>query len=105
MNLPGAYRKLVAFPGDLTWTTCVEDEHAHTVNTSADHCTAIDCSSTTNDDVKRPRLSVDEAKHSDASELNELDRSSDNFCNSVKISFSLEPSCYATSCIRELMKN
>ena len=103
MNLPGAYRKLVAFPGNLSWN-CVKDEHASTINTSAGQSTTTEGSNPTND-VKRPRLIVDETRRIDAAELNELQRSSDNVCNNLEISFSLEPSCYATSCIRELTKN
>ena len=104
MNLPGAYRKLVAFPGNLSLKCGVKDEHAPTVNTSAGQSTATEGSNPT-DDVKRPRLIEDETRRIDAAELNELQRSSDNFCSNLEISFSLEPSCYATSCIRELMKN
>jgi len=104
MNLPGAYRKLVAFPGDLTWKS-VPDDHACTGNFSADHCTASTGSSPKRDDVKRPRFSEDETKCTDARAHVELPRSAGNLCNNIEISFSLEPSCYATSCIRELMKN
>ncbi|KAL9965388.1 hypothetical protein ACROYT_G029183 [Oculina patagonica] len=104
MNLPGAYRKLVAFPGDLSWK-CVKDEHGCSVNTSAGLSTATKGSSRTNDDVKRPRLSEDETQCADVAEQNELQRSFDNYCNDLEISFSLEPSCYATSCLRELTKN
>ena len=104
MNLPGAYRKLVAFPGDLSWK-CVKDEHACAARTSAGQSTVTEDSSPTNDGVKRPRLSVDEAQRAGAAGLNDLHQSSDNFCNNLELSFRLEPSCYATSCIRELMKN
>ena len=103
MNLPGAYRKLLAFPGDLTWK-CVQDEQACSGNCSADHSIVSKCFPK-GDDVKRPRLGEDETICTDATEQTELPRSPDNFCNNIEISFSLEPSCYATSCIRELMKN
>jgi len=104
MNLPGAYRKLVAFPGDLMWK-CVQDEHACTGNFSAGDSAASTGSNPKNDVVKRPRLGENETICTDATEQTELPRSLDNFCNDIEISFSLEPSCYATSCIRELMKN
>lgn len=104
MNLPGAYRKLVAFPGDLSWK-CIQEEHACLGNSCADHSTASKGLSPKRDDVKRPRLGEDETECADATEHTELSRSSDNFCSNIEISFSLEPSCYATSCIRELMKN
>lgn len=104
MNLPGAYRKLVAFPGDLKWKS-VPDDHACAGNFFADHCTASTDSSPKRDDVKRPRFSEDETKCTDARAHAELPRSAGNLCNNIEISFSLEPSCYATSCIRELMKN
>lgn len=104
MNLPGAYRKLVAFPGDLTWK-CVQDEHACTGNFSAGDSAASTGSNPKNDVVKRSRLGENETICTDATEQTELPRSLDNFCNDIEISFSLEPSCYATSCIRELMKN
>ena len=105
MNLPGAYRKLVAFPGNLTWTY-VQDKHACTEDFSADHSAASTGSNPKGDGAKRPRLREDETICIDATEPHtELRRSPDNFCNNIELSFSLEPSCYATSCIRELMKN
>ena len=104
MNLPGAYRKLVAFPGDLTWK-CVQDEHVCTGNVSADYSAASTGLNPKGYEVKRPRLSEDETKCINTTEQAELPRSPDNLCNNIEISFSLEPSCYATSCIRELMKN
>lgn len=104
MNLPGAYRKLVALPRDLKWKS-VPDDHACAGNFFADHCTASTDSSPKRDDVKRPRFSEDEIKCTDARAHAELPRSAGNLCNNIEISFSLEPSCYATSCIRELMKN
>ena len=103
MNLPGAYRKLVAFPGNLMWK-CVQDGHACTGDFSADH-SAASTGSNPKDDVKRPRLGEDETICFDATEQTEFPRNPGNFCNSIELSFSLEPSCYATSCIRELMKN
>lgn len=109
MNLPGAYRKLVAFPWDLSWK-CVKDEHACSVDTSAGHSTTRTGSSPTDNDVKRPRLATrdyceDETEHIDTTELDEVHPSSENCCINLEISFSLAPSCYATSCIRELMTN
>ena len=104
MNLPGAYRKLVAFPWDLTWKY-VPDEHACTGNISTDHCAASTGSNPKCHDVKRPRLGEDETICTEATELTVLPQSSDNLYNNIEISFSLAPSCYATSCIRELMKN
>ena len=101
MNLPGAYRKLVAFPGNLTWKC---------VNMGAleifDYSTASTGSNPKGDEVKRPRLSEDDTICIDVTEPTELRRSPDNFCkHNIELSFSLVPSCYATSCIRELMKN
>ena len=104
MNLPGAYRKLVAFPGNLTWK-CVQNEHGCTGDISVDYSAASTGSNPKGDDVKRQRLGEDEAMCIGATEQTELSRSPDNFCNNIELSFSLEPSCYATSCIRELMKN
>lgn len=104
MNLPGAYRKLVAFPGNLTWK-CVQHGQACTGDFSADYSAASTDSNPIADDVKRPKLGEDETICIDATEQTELLPSPDNFCNNIELSFSLEPSCYATSCIRELMKN
>ena len=103
MNLPGAYRKLVAFPGNLMWKY-VQDEHGCTGDFSADH-SAASTGSNPKVDVKRPRLGEDETICFDATEQTELPRNPGYFCNNIELSFSLEPSCYATSCIRELMKN
>jgi len=104
MNLPGAYRKLVAFPGDMTWK-CVQDEHPCTGIFSADYSSASSGLNSKGDGVKRPRLGEDEPICTDTTEQTQLPRSCDNLCNNIEISFSLERSCYATSCIRELMKN
>ena len=104
MNLPGAYRKLVAFPGNLTWK-CVQDEHACSGDFSADYSAASTGSNPKGDDVKRRRLSEEETICIDVTVQTELPRSPGNFCKNIELSFSLEPSCYATSCIRELMKN
>ena len=116
MNVPGAYRKLVAFPADLSWTFVKAHGNACTENTSAGHSTAKKGSSSADDNVKRPRLVANdcsecEVEHlarsdSETTELTiEMQPGSNNCCSDLEISFSLEPSCYATSCIRELMKN
>ena len=111
MNLPGAYRKLVAFPSDLSW------RYACTGNTSTGHSTAPTGSSLTDDGTKRLRLSTNDyckdkvklLKRVPPKTSTEVTKEgltvSNTCCNDIEISFSLEPSCYATSCIRELMKN
>lgn len=109
MNLPGAYRKLVAFPRNLSWK-CVGDEHGRTVDTSADRCTEREGSSSEDDNAKRPRLASSDCyehrtEQLKPTKLNEVCRRPDNCCTNLEISFCLESSCYATSCIRELMKN
>jgi len=114
MNLPGAFRRLVALPTNLTWKY-VSNAHACTMITSANHSTGQARSSPVDGDVKRLRLATndcpeDEGEFSEqfASNAVELPKKilgdSNNCCNDIEISFSLEPSCYATSCIRELMK-
>lgn len=114
MNLPGAYRKLVAFPADLSWKY-VKDAHACTANNSAGHSVAQEDLSPEDRDIKRLRFTVnhsykDKEEHPTecASKAPEFDknvqRGSRALSNDVEISFSLEPSCYATSCIRELLK-
>ena len=71
-----------------------------------DYSTASTGSNPKGDEVRRPRLSEDDTICIDATEPTELRRSPDNFCkHNIELSFSLVPSCYATSCIRELMKN
>ncbi|PFX26657.1 Pseudouridylate synthase 7-like protein [Stylophora pistillata] len=115
MNLPGAYRKLVAFPWDLSYKY-VREAHARTVDSYAagsDYYTVTRESSCvdSDSDAKRPRLASsgncyeDSTKDLRPTELNEVCRRSESCCSNLEISFSLEPSCYATSCIRELMKN
>ena len=114
MNLPGAYRKLVATPTDLSWKY-VEDAHACTVNIAAGHSIAQTGSRPAESGIKRARIAVNDCYEdevelsarfaSKTTELTKVQRERDNRCNDVEISFSLEPSCYATSCIRELLKS
>ena len=99
MNLPGTYRKLVVFPWDLSFRY-VGEERTRTEDSysaGSDHCTATEDSSCvdSDSDAKRPRLASS----------SEVCRRSEGCCSILEISFSLEPSCYATSCLRELMKN
>ena len=101
MNVPGAYRKLVAFPRDLSWTF-INKTSAET-GASVSKCTSATSSNFDGKDVKRPRLITDD--YCRKVDIEEELSISGNCCNDVKISFSLEPSCYATSCLRELMKN
>ena len=115
MNLPGAYRKLVAFPRDLSWT--IIKENSAEAGAPVNKCTSPTFSNFDGEDVKRPRLitedycrkgNVEVLDHrlSSRTELKTKGLSvSGNCCNDVKISFFLEPSSYATSCLRELMKN
>ena len=115
MNLPGTYRKLVVFPWDLSYKY-VREEHTRTEDSysaGSDHCTATEDSSCvdSDSDAKRPRLASssncydDRTKDSRSTELSEVCGRSEGCCSSLEVSFSLEPSCYATSCLRELMKN
>ena len=115
MNLPGAYRRLVALPTNLTWKY-VSNAHVCTMITSANHSTGQAGSSPADGDVKRLRLATNDYREGEGefseqfvSSAIELPKKilgdSDNCCNDIEISFSLEPSCYATSCIRELMKS
>lgn len=115
MNLPGTYRKLVVFPWDLSYRYVGEERTRTEDSYSArsDHCTATEDSSCvdSDSDAKRPRLASssncydDRTKDFRPTELSEICRRSEGCCSSLEISFSLEPSCYATSCLRELMKN
>ena len=101
INVPGAYRKLVAFPRDLFWTF-INKTSAET-GTSVNKCESPTSSNFDGEDVKRPRLTTDD--YCRKRDIEEELYISGNCCNDVKISFFLEPSCYATSCLRELMKN
>ena len=101
INVPGAYRKLVAFPRDLFWTF-INKTSAET-GTSVNKCASPTSSNFDGEDVKRPRLITDD--YCRKGDIEEELSISGNCCNDVKISFFLEPSCYATSCLRELMKN
>lgn len=114
MNLPGAYRKLVAAPTDLFWKY-VEDAHACTANITAGHSIAQTGSRPADSGIKRARIAVNDCYEdegelsvrfaSNTTELTKVERDCEQCCNDVEISFSLEPSCYATSCIRELLKS
>ena len=114
MNLPGAYRKLVATPTDLSWKH-VEDAHACTANITAGHSIGETGSRPAESGIKRARIAVNDCYEdevefsgrlaSKTTELTKVEQDCDQCRNDVEISFSLEPSCYATSCIRELLKS
>ena len=116
INVPGAFRKLVAFPADLTWNY-VKNAHACSGESADCHSEAAEGSGLSVNESKRLKLgadscSGDEEEHSFrfTSKIKELStveqRNNDNNCsNDVELCFSLRPSCYATSCIRELLKN
>ena len=115
INVPGAYRKLVAFPADLTWNY-VKNAHACAGESADCHSEAAEGSGLSDNESKRLKLGADrcsgvEEEHSfrftsKIKERSTVEQSNnDNCSNDVELCFSLRPSCYATSCIRELLKS
>ena len=115
INVPGAYRKLVAFPTELNWNY-VTDANACEGDSADCHLEPSEGSGLLENGSKRLRLNADscpgdEEKQSFPfmSKVKEhstmAQRHDSNCCNDVELSFSLRPSCYATSCIRELLKS
>ena len=105
--MPGAYRKLVAFPAELNWNY-VKDADCH--------FEAGESSGLSENGSKRLRLNADSCPRDEEeqsfrfmSKVKEhstmAQRHDSNCCNDVELSFRLRPSCYATSCIRELLKS
>ncbi|XP_068732862.1 pseudouridylate synthase PUS7L-like isoform X3 [Montipora capricornis] len=114
INVPGAYRKLVAFPADLSWK-CADNAHARSGHKTTSHSIVAAGSSLAGNDTKRLRLEANNC-HKDGADNScgypskttedSIIEEEDSFCcNDVELSFSLRPSCYATSCLRELLKN
>lgn len=105
--MPGAYRKLVAFPAELNWNY-VKDADCHFepgessgLSENGSKRLRLNADSCPGDEEKQSFQFMSKAKeHSTMAQ-----RHDSNCCNDVELSFRLRPSCYATSCIRELLKS
>lgn len=115
INVPGAYRKLVAFPAELNWNY-VKDANACEGDSADCHFESGEGSGLSENGSKRLRLNADSCSGDEEeqsfrfiSKVKEhstmAQRIDSNCCNDVELSFRLRPSCYATSCIRELLKS
>lgn len=115
INVPGAYRKLVAFPAELNWNY-VKDANACEGDSADCHFESGEGSGLLENGSKRLRLNADSCSGDEEeqsfrfiSKVKEhstmAQRHDSNCCNDVELSFRLRPSCYATSCIRELLKS
>ena len=113
--MPGAYRKLVAFPAELNWNY-VKDANACEGDSADCHFESGEGSGLLENGSKRLRLNADSCPRDEEeqsfrfiSKVKEhstmAQRHDSNCCNDVELSFRLRPSCYATSCIRELLKS
>ena len=113
--MPGAYRKLVAFPAELNWNY-VKDANACEGDSADCHFEPSEGSGLLENASKRLRFNGDSCPGdkeeqsfrfmSKVKEHSTMVQGHDsNCCNDVELSFRLRPSCYATSCIRELLKS
>ncbi|KAK2566725.1 Pseudouridylate synthase PUS7L [Acropora cervicornis] len=107
INVPGAYRKLVAFPAELNWNH-VKDADCHLepgessgLSENGSKRLRLNADSCPGDEEKQSFRFMSKAKENSTM----AQRHDSNCCNDVELSFRLRPSCYATSCIRELLKS
>ena len=103
LNVPGAYRKLIGYPKKLEWRW-VDSESLRQVSSDSVSRTEQDDRSSASLEPRCKRLKPDEGETATGETGDSVTEQRTESHRALEVSFCLDPSCYATVLLRELMK-